>query len=287
MLTSILILFCNKSNVTRRCLPSLLNTTHRPLQFVLVDNGSTDDTPELLDAFESDCARDGEATVRRLRFNENVGAVAGRNAAFGELEGDAVAFLDNDVRVRRRDWLTRMIAVLDADPGVGLVAGKLRYPFAPHLIQSAGCDVSPTGRVDFRGRGLPGDLPEFNASCDVQAAISACWLVRRSVIREVGDLDMRFHPVQFEDIDYCYRIRQAGWRCRYEPLAEMYHFENTTTEGEVAPKRYIRLTLEQGKKFKEKWQAVFSKENGKPDGDMVWRDVPREPLDAIPDPPML
>ncbi|MCP4640920.1 MAG: glycosyltransferase family 2 protein, partial [bacterium] len=149
---SILLLAHNKAAYTQRCLNSLLRSTFRPFQIVLADNGSTDETPRVMDAFERRAVADGIA-VERLRFDENVGAIEGRNRGMERLEGEVWVWMDNDIVVRTRSWLERLRAVLEGNPKVGVVGPKLVYANAPHDIQCAGCAVTKGGRVIFRGRG--------------------------------------------------------------------------------------------------------------------------------------
>ena len=270
MRCSVVILACDKAAYTRRTLAGLLAAGASGLEFVLVDNGSADDTPEVFDDF---CRAAGAAgaETKRLRFAENIGAVAGRNAALAECAGTNIVFMDNDVVPGRRSWLSRLETVLASDPGAGIVAPRMVFAAPPHAIQCAGCDIAPGGRVVFRGRGEPFDAPAFMERRDCPALISATWLMRREVRRAVGELDMLFHPVQFEDIDYCYRARQAGWRCVYEPSVWMYHFENVTTAGGRVTGNYRRLTLAHGLKFKRKW-AEQAARDANPAADVPWRD---------------
>jgi GT2 family glycosyltransferase len=280
---SILVLAHNKAAYTRRCLDSLLRSTLRPFQVVLVDNGSTDETPEVLAAFRARAAASGLA-VEAVRFGENLGAVVGRNRGMDLLTGDYWVFLDNDVVVRTRSWLERLRAVLKAPPAggarIGVVAPKLVYANPPHDIQCAGCLVTTGGRVIFGGRGEPRLTETWNAPRDCQTLISACWMLPAAVAKETGELDTLFSPVQFEDIDYCYRIREAGYRCRYEPAVEMYHFENVTT-GRTGTLNYPYLTVKNGLKFKKKWQHRFSKEAGPPDSEWRWAEVPQVLLEDV------
>jgi GT2 family glycosyltransferase len=278
---SILILAHNKSAYTRRCLESLPKSTLRPFEAVLVDNGSTDDTPALFDGWQKR-AEAGGIAVRRLRLDSNAGAIHGRNAGMELMRGDYWVFLDNDAVVRSRRWLERLSAVLESDPAIGAVGPKLVYALPPHGIQCAGCDVTRGGRVIFRGRGEERLSGEFNVRRDCQTLISACWMMRADVAKKIGPLDERFSPVQFEDIDYCYRIREAGYRCVYEPSVEMYHFENVTT-GRTAELNYPYLTVKNGMKFKEKWQHRYLSENGPDDAAWTWAKIPTITLDDVPE----
>jgi len=252
---------------------------------VLVNNGSTDETPQLFESFARRAARE-DIRAELLSFRENVGAVEGRNRAMEKLSGEYWVFLDNDVVVRTRSWLERLRAVLAAppEPGlpVGIVAPKLVYPNPPHDIQCAGCAVTLGGRVVFSGRGEKRATPAWNRPRDCQTLISACWMLPAELARKLGPLDMRFSPVQFEDIDYCYRAREAGWRCRYEPSVEMYHFENVTT-GRTEALNYTYLTVKNGLKFKEKWRHRFSQEAGPPDETWKWLAAPQVRWEDVPE----
>jgi O-antigen biosynthesis protein len=278
---SILVLAHNKSGYTRRCLDSILRSTVRPSQIVIVDNGSTDDTPKVLDAF-TQRAQNQKIAVERLRFEENIGAIEGRNRGMERLTGEFHVWMDNDIVLRSRSWLERLRAVLASEAKVGVVGPKLVYANPPHDIQCAGCAVTLGGRVIFRGRGEPRANPEWNQPRDCQTLISACWMLRTETARTVGLLDPQFSPVQFEDIDYCYRIREAGLVCRYEPGVEMYHFENVTT-GQTKSLNYSYLTVKNGLKFKRKWQHRFEKEDGPPDHDWRWAEIPSVRLDDVPE----
>jgi GT2 family glycosyltransferase len=279
-LVSVVILALNKREYTERCLDGLLRSIHRPFEVIVVDNGSTDGTPGMLQQYAAEGERRGAPF--KLIFNDtNRGASTARNQGIDAASGDYVAFLDNDVVVRTLTWMERMIDAFREDPRVGIICPKLVYPFPPMLIQCAGAEVSPTGRVNFIGRGEPRDLPQHNRSRPVQCAISAAWMVRRQVIREAGYFDEIYNPVQYEDIDYCYRARHLGHKVLYLASVEMYHFENVTT-GKSPRINSPYLIVKNGMKFKERWRFMYSKEGGTLESEMVWRDVDKCPLEEVP-----
>jgi len=278
-LVSVIVLAHNKAQHTRYCLHGLLKSTYRNLEIVAVDNGSTDATPALFATFGKD-ARAAAVEFRPMRFEENVGAVTGRNRALEVAEGDYVVFLDNDVVVRTRSWLERLMGALEADKGLGIVGPKLVYPFPPYLIQFAGGAVTPTGWVHFLGRGEPREAPEFNTPREVQCLISACWMMPRALYEHLGPLDEGFNPVQFEDIDYCYRARHAGYRILYLPSVEMYHFENVTS-GDTPSINYTYVTIKNGMRFKKKWRFMFEGEGGPPDSQFAWKEIPKRDISEV------
>lgn len=265
---SIVILSLNKLAHTRLCVGSLLATDYPQLEIVVVDNGSTDGSVAWLNDFKAN-AKKKDVDVQLVLNGENVGCSTARNLGIERSSGDVVIFCDNDVALRDRRWARKLIDALLASPRRGVTTPKLLYPFEPHDIQCAGVAVSRSGRVQFRGRGARRLDPEFNRSGEAQAAISACCAVRRSVLDDVGGFDEIYNPVEFEDIDLCYKIRQASHAVWYVHDAEMYHFENVTTEGTPSlPNTY--LIVKHGMIFKRRWRNMFENENGPDDAECQW-----------------
>ena len=268
---SVITLTHNKLACTRRCLSSWLDTQFADWEIVVLDNGSGDGTREWLESFRPIAADRGVPV--QLHFNDsNIGCSTARNRGIDMARGSLLVFIDNDVALRSRSWLTRLSARLERAPSHGIVGPKLVYPFPPHAIQCAGGAVSPSGRVQFRGRGEPRDDPRFNRAEEVQCLISACCMFPRRLVAAIGGLDEAFNPVEYEDIDFCYRARQNGYTVLYEPAVEMYHFESVTTAGTRAlPNTY--LIIKHGLLFKKRWRHMFETEGGPPDSETKWRAI--------------
>jgi GT2 family glycosyltransferase len=278
---SVITLTHNKLEYTQRCLASWLDTRFDSWELVVVDNGSEDGTQAWLQQFQAQAARRGVPV--QLIFNDgNIGCSTSRNQGIESARGSLLVFIDNDVALRSRNWLTCLSHRLEADPSCGIVGPKLVYPFPPHAIQCAGAAVSPSGRVQFRGRGEPRNDVRFAQAENVQCLISACFMFPRRLVERIGGLDEAFNPVEYEDIDFCYRARENGYTVLYEPAAEMYHFESVTTAGTRAlPNTY--LIIRHGLLFKKRWQHMFSNENGPSDQETRWRAVATHPLSDIGD----
>jgi GT2 family glycosyltransferase len=111
-------------------------------------------------------------------------------------------------------------------------------------------------------------------------------MVRRSALDEAGGFDEAFNPVEYEDFDLCYRLRERGYRAVYEPSVEMYHFESVTTAGtESLPNTY--LIIKHGLLFKQRWRHMFEKEDGPDDTETKWREVDTMGLDSVGDLPLI
>lgn len=276
---SIVIPSFNKLFYTRRCLESLLHTTDMEYEFIIVDNGSADGTPEYLLEFRKLAAAQGVATTFILN-DHNVGACTARNQGIAVCRGSEIAFLDNDIVLRDRGWLTRMHTALYAADDIAAVIPKLLFPFAPYAIEHAGIAIAPTGQVGYLGRGVDREAAEFNQPYELQGAASACILVRKAVLDEVGGFDEIFNPVQFEDLDIEYRMKAAGYRLRYQPEVEMYHFENVTTD-ESPQINFKYQTIKNGLEFKRRWRHVFTTENGPAPDTLQWSELPRTRIEEI------
>lgn len=276
---SIVIPSLNKLAYTQRCLDSLLRTVGVEIEFVIVDNGSADGTAEYLLDFRTRAGAAGIPTT--VLFNDrNVGACTARNQAIGLCRGSEIAFLDNDIVLRDRRWLQVLRETLYSDDRIAMVTPKLLFPFAPYNIEHVGIAISPNGRVGYPGRNAAKDDPAYNTRRELQGSASACILVKRSVLDEVGGFDEVYNPVQFEDLDLEYRMKAHGYTLVYEPAVEMYHFENVTTDGS-AKVNFKYQTIKNGMEFKRRWRHMFSVENGPSADDLRWQDLPRRRIEEI------
>jgi len=285
---SLITLCYNKLACTRRCLTDVLNhsVVGAPWELVAVDNGSTDDTRAWLERDLTSLAAARGVPVKVLGFAQNRGCSTARNAAIAAATGDLLLFLDNDVAPRTRAWLPRLAAELDAHPDAALAGPKLVYPCAPFDIQCAGVGISRLGHVCFRGRGERRDDPRFNNPEPVQCLISACLLARADLVRASGGFDEAFNPVQFEDFDLCYRLRQQGWKARYAPTVEMYHFESITTQGSPGIAN-AAVVVRNGLTFQRRWQKMFAAEAGPAEAACRWKQLPATPLASIGELPLV
>jgi GT2 family glycosyltransferase len=283
MLYSLITLSHDKLAVTRRCLAALLAHTcfDGASELIVVDNGSRDGSAEWLrEALPPLGAARGVA-VRGIFNARNAGCSTARNQALALARGRYVVFLDNDVEPRTRRWPAVLRARLEARRDAGMAGPTLVYPHPPHAIQCAGVGISRRGHVCFRGRGERRDDPRFGRAGEVQCLTSACLMAPAALVREHGGFDEAFNPVQFEDFDLCYRLREKGWTAWHEPAAEMYHHESVTTQGTPSIVN-AAVVVRNGLLFQRRWRHLFEGEDGPPEEECRWRRLPA-PSVPLPD----
>jgi GT2 family glycosyltransferase/Flp pilus assembly protein TadD len=222
-LVSIIVLCCNEIAFTRLCLESVCRHTRPPFELVVVDNGSTDETPDNLRAL---AARPEPKRVVILRNETNAGFPAGCNQALARARGQNVVFLNNDTVVVT-GWLDSLIAALLHDwPRVGLVGAVSNYAPPPQLVKPGYRDLSDLDafaaarRAEFAGQSL-----------SVERLTGFCLLARRAVLKRIGAFDTRFGLGFFDDDDLGIRAREAGFKLRVALDSYIHHFGSRTFRG--------------------------------------------------------
>jgi GT2 family glycosyltransferase len=287
MLYSLITLSYNKLACTRRCLSALVtdSVADGPWELIVVDNGSTDGSGAWCDTELTALGAAHGVPVTVLHNTGNIGCSYARNRAIAVARGDYLVFADNDITPRTRRWMPGLRDALNLFPNAGLSGAKLVYPWPPYPIQCAGVGISRRGRVCFRGRGEPLGDARFVRAEAVQCLISACLLIPAALLRTHGGFDEAFHPVQFEDFDLCYRLREAGYQAVYTPDVEMYHFESVTTQG-TPTVRNAAVVVRNGLLFQKRWRHRFEKEDGPDDAACRWRRIEPPPFSSIGDLPL-
>lgn len=241
---TIVVLNYNTRDHLRECLlgvrregSTTLSRPDAPLhaELIVVDNASVDGSAEMVEA--------EVPWARLIRSGRNGGFAFGNNLALRCAAGRAVLLLNPDA-VIPVGGLARLLAKLEAANDIAVAGPKLlRADGSMHLA----CRRSfPTPTVAlYRMVGLSRLFPSsrrfgrYNLTfldpdrpCDVDAVCGACMLVRRAALERVGLLDERFF-MYAEDIDWCLRMKQAGWRVRYEPEIQVHHLHGAASRQRV------------------------------------------------------
>ena len=217
---SIIIPVFNKAELTRNCLaklqPSLAGAGDG--EVIVIDNASTDHTPEVLASFP---------WIRVIHNEKNLGFAGANNQGAREARGRILVLLNNDTEPITQ-WLAPMMRLFD-DPAVGVVGAKLL--FENRTIQHAGVLVrwwpfSASGLYPFHYLvHEPGNTPEANVRRDYQIVTGACMATPRALYLDLGGLDEAYWN-GYEDVDYCLNVRKRGLRVVYEPAATLFHYES-------------------------------------------------------------
>lgn len=207
-------------DIFRRCLDSLQRTSYEYFEVVVIDTGSED--PRAWELYQGHALRE-RLQVRRDPEAFNFGRVCNLGARMAG--GDAILFLNNDTEALDADWLDRMVQWLDW-PGVGIVGAKLLYPSG--RLQHAGVIVGMGGMASHLFHGEPELVTTMFGSDqwyrELSAVTGACMLVDRAVFEGLGGFDEAFQ-LNYQDVDFCLRAREKGWKTVYTPDARLVHHE--------------------------------------------------------------
>lgn len=230
----------NGHDLVRQCLDSVrAKTTYSNYEILLIDNGSDD--PEALAYFQSLAAQG--VRIRRDDGPFNFSAL--NNRAVAEARGEIVALLNNDVEVIAPEWMSEMVSHV-LRPEIGAVGAKLLYPDG--TIQHAGVLLGTGGVAGHAFHGQPrnahGYFGRLGLVASYSAVTAACLFVRKEVFEQVGGLDEDGLKIAFNDIDFCIKVREAGYRNLYTPYAELYHFESKSRGLEDTPAKQARFSGE-------------------------------------------
>ncbi|HEY9155366.1 MAG TPA: glycosyltransferase, partial [Opitutaceae bacterium] len=243
----------NRVNLLRQCVESILaKTTYPNFEVVVVDNASNE--PDTLAYFADLQMR----KMRVLAYPGDFNYSAINNFAVQQVDAEIVGLLNNDLEVIHGDWLDEMVSQA-ARPEIGCVGAMLYYP--NDRVQHAGVIVGLGGVAGhaFRDfpRGTPGAFNRARLAQNYSAVTAACLLVRRSIYLKVGGLDEKELAVAFNDIDFCLKVRAAGFRNIWTPFAELYHHESASRGAEDTPEKHERFRREV-ETMLERWRAEIA-----------------------------
>ncbi|NQT34047.1 glycosyltransferase [bacterium] len=216
---SILIPVFNALDYTRECIETLLRDgSDVAFEIIVVDNGSTDDTPSYL--------RSKRDSLTVVSPGMNLGFARANNLAARHAIGRFLVLLNNDT-IPEQGWLEAMVQATESDKNVGIVGAKLLYPL-DRLVQHAGVVLTDDLKLMHIYERFPEDHPAVNKRREFRIVTAACMLVKRELYSELNGLDERFVN-GFEDVDFCLRAGEKGMRVIYEPKAVVLHHAERTS----------------------------------------------------------
>jgi O-antigen biosynthesis protein len=251
-LVSLIIPTRNGLRLVRQCVDSIVTkTTYNNYGIVIVDNGSDD--PETLRYFESIQANSRVRIIsdcRRFNYSELI------NSAVKAVAGEFIGLINNDIEVISPDWLSEMVShALRSD--VGAVGGRLWYP--NETLQHAGVVLGIRGVAGhahkYLKRRQSGYFGRANVIQSFCAVTAACLVIRKETFQKIGGFNEALQ-IAFNDVDFCLRVREAGYRNIYTPYAELYHHESATRGNEETPEKQFRFSQESAY-MKQRWGELL------------------------------
>lgn len=217
-LVSLIVPLWNGAAWIRPCLAALtqsLAAAQVSGEILVVDDGSTDEGPALV------AQTFPQATL--LPAQGNLGFPGACNRGLGRAQGRVLVLVNQDTQVDPA-WLAGLLDAL-TDPHVGVAGGLALFPDRRTVQHAGGVLDWPLGVARHRGYGEP-LAPEHRRPAQVDFVSGAGLALRRDVLERVGLLDEGFAPGYYEDVDLCWRVREAGYSIRYAPDAILIHVES-------------------------------------------------------------
>ena len=197
------------------------NTTYPDFELIVVDDGSTDSSRQILRRWE----KSGRFRAMTVIEAEHRGVQAALNTAAAAASGDLLAQMDGDATLETRGWLERLVGFLESDPRVGVVTPAVIWGsgrvhaygvniVGPEGLHDGGTQIAePVGRRTLHSAARhprASDLPPPRTPVEVDASIGCCMLFTRALYDEAGGFDTGFAPVWFEDLDMSLTARRLG-----------------------------------------------------------------------------
>ncbi len=243
---SIIIVTYNNLLFNRICLESVLaNTEWANYEIIVVDNGSSDGTPEYLRA------QAGQHEQIRLLFNDrNLGFAPAGNQGLALARGEFLVLLNNDTLVPRQ-WLKRLIRHLEK-PAIGLVGPVTNRSGNETQIE---VPYETYGELVAFGR----DYCQAHAAevFDIRMLAMFCVAMRRDVYKRVGPLDERFECGLFEDDDYAMRVHSSGYRVLCAEDVFVHHFGQASLGHLASAGEYGKLFHANRRRWEKKWGCAW------------------------------
>lgn len=230
-LISIITVNYNGNEITDLFLKSIFEITYKNIEVFVVDNNS---------AISPDILKVKYPSINLIKSPNNVGFAAGNNLAIRQSKGKYCFLLNNDTEVTHH-FLEPIVELMEGNPNIGIASSKLLYFSKPDTIQYAGHN----GINFYTGRGfgvgfMETDSGQYNQSYQTQLGHGAAMLISKKAIEKVGLMAELFF-LYYEEIDFCERIKQAGFQIWYCGQSVVFHKESITT-GKSSPLKTYYLT---------------------------------------------
>ncbi len=241
-----------------KCIRSIdERSTYKNIEFVIVENNSTE--PETFAYYDRLKKRSDVQVVNYTTPGFNFSAI--NNCGAAAAHGDYYLLLNNDIEIISEGFITELVDICQR-PEVGICGALLYYP--DNTVQHAGVVMGIGGIAGHTFVGLersePGYMFRAVVTQDLSAVTAAALMVRKDVFDQVGGLTEDL-AVAFNDVDFCMKVRDAGYLVVYNPHAEAYHYESKSRGYEDTGEKVARFNSEV-EKLEKLWPDIL--EEGDP-----------------------
>ncbi|WNQ12882.1 glycosyltransferase family 2 protein [Paenibacillus aurantius] len=233
--TSIIIPTYNGLELLIECITAIRAYTPEPYELIVVDNGSEDGTVKF-------CRQE---KIRFVSLPVNKGFPAACNLGLRIATGDALLLLNNDIVVTHH-WLENMLACLYSDETIGIVGPCSNIVSG---IQQRPADYADLEQYHALAAARASDPGQWQ---QVERLVGLCLLFKRELMEKIGVLDERFSPGHYEDDDYCYRARRAGYRLMLAGDVSVHH-HGSASFSKLDKKRLGQIVHRNRDAFIKKW----------------------------------
>ena len=255
-LISIIVPFKDRPELMEQLLKSIKQTTYKNYELLLISNNSSEKKVfEVIKKYKKYDER-----IHLFEYNVPFNYSEINNWAVKKAKGEYILLLNNDIEVIEQDWLREMVSHIQRKE-VGAVGAKLLYP--NDKIQHAGIIMGIGGVAGHSHKYLPdpryGYFSRPHLIQDLSGCTAACLLTRRDVYEKVGRLNENELKIAFNDVDFCLKIRKAGYLIVYTPYAKLYHHESISRGSEDTPEKKKRFERECGYMY-QTWGETLKKD---------------------------
>jgi GT2 family glycosyltransferase len=234
---AVVILNYNGRKMLEQFLPSVIEYTELSYEIVVADNGSTDDSCNFI--------KENYPQITLLKSPVNEGFSKGYNTALAQINASYYVLLNSDVEVSS-NWIEPIINLMEQNPGIGACQPKIRAYHQKSAFEYAGAAggfIDQYGYPFCRGRlfdTIENDHHQYDDNLEIFWATGACMFVKANLYHKLGGLDNDFFA-HMEEIDLCWRIKNAGYKIYYCSESTVYHVGGGTLHKSNPRKTFLNF----------------------------------------------
>lgn len=237
MKTAVVILNWNGKKFLEKFLPGVILHSSSAAEIIVADNASSDDSLAYLEQ--------NHPQIRTIRLGKNFGFAGGYNAALKQVEADHYILLNSDIEVTE-NWITPVLELMESDPRIAACQPKIMSYHDREKFEYAGAaggHIDKYGYPFCRGRlfqSVEKDQGQYDRATEIFWATGACMFVKADIFHKLGGFDDDFFA-HMEEIDFCWRAKNQGYRIMFCPDSTIFHIGGGTLPKNNSRKTYLNI----------------------------------------------